>query len=135
LGVTDIPSPVRKRVKNLITASQANTTELIHLKRDLARTDLAQQTKRIEKAQKNSQLQSGGVLTVSDGRRIVQRKVENEELKAIALVEGIQKKKTQMRKKWAEEVAKEARKWRNTKKLEPFYIVDGIGNGRYLVRA
>ena len=41
---------------------------------------------------------------------MVQKRVENKELKAILVLEGIEKKKTQMRKKWAEEAARKARK-------------------------
>ena len=46
-------------------------TELVQTKRDLKRTKLAEQTARERKAQKNTPLQVGGVLTVEQGREMV----------------------------------------------------------------
>jgi hypothetical protein len=129
-----VPDTLRNNIERLIGGSIANTAELIQTKRDLGRTKLAQELKKRQKAQKNVQLQTGGVLTVEDGRDMVHKRVESELAKARKMVEVAEEKRIRTAKRVFEEVAKVARKKRRTSKLEPLYIVDSLGGGRELVR-
>ncbi|KAM9873287.1 transposase [Verticillium dahliae] len=87
-------------------------TELIQTKRDLARTRYAEQLARQRRAGKNTQLRTGGVLTVDQGRRMVQQRGEDELAKAQRIVEAAQVKERTARKKYFEAAAKTARHWR-----------------------
>jgi len=100
----------------------------------LSRTKLAQETRKKQKAQKNIQLQTGGVLTVEEGRNMVERRVEDELSKARRMVEAAEQKRERTAKRVFEEVAKVARKKRLDSSLRPLYIVDSLGSGRELVR-
>jgi len=129
-----VPDTLRNNIERLIGGSIANTTKLIQTKRDLGRTKLAQELRKRQKAQKNVQLQTGGVLTAEDGRDMVHKRVEGELAKARKMVEATEEKRIRTAKRVFEEVAKVARKKRRTSKLEPLYIVDSLGGGREFVR-
>ena len=83
---------MRNNIDPSVAGRNTNTAELIQTKRDLGRTKLAQETRRIQKAQKNVQLQTGGVLTVADGREMVQKRVESDVEKARKMVEAADQK-------------------------------------------
>ena len=130
----EVAPTLRNNIERLISGSKANTAELIQTKRDLGRTKLAQETRKRQKAQKNVQLQIGGVLTVADGREMVHRRAQDDIEKARRMVEAADQKIVRTAKRAFEEVAKIARKKRLDSSLRPLYIVDGIGCGRELVR-
>ncbi|OWT42926.1 transposase [Pochonia chlamydosporia 170] len=64
-------------------------------------------------------LQSGGVLTVAGGRRMVVQREEDLLAKARRVVEAAELRAQKARKKVFSDAAKEARKWRLTGKLNP----------------
>jgi hypothetical protein len=100
--------------------------------RDLSRTRLAEQM-RCERARYSRRsLQSGGILTVEEGRHMVRQIDDDERAKAERLLEkaGLEN----ATKKWVDAAAKIARVWRKEGKLKPLYIVDAYGKGRELVR-
>jgi hypothetical protein len=104
--------------------------------RDLSRTRLAEQM-RSERARYNTSrqsLQTGGILTMEDGRQMVRQTEDDERAKAERLLRRLEEKDSKMRKKWVEAAAKMARAWRKGGKLKPLYIVDALGKGRELVR-
>jgi hypothetical protein len=68
---------------------------------------------------KNTPLQSGGVLTVAEGRRMVQQREEDQVAKAMRVIEAAELKLKNATKKNAFEAAKKARKWRLTGVLLP----------------
>jgi hypothetical protein len=61
---------------------------------------------------KNTPLQSGGVLTVEQGRRMVVQRQEDAVAKARQLVQAVELKDRNVRKKVFFEAAKVTRKWR-----------------------
>ena len=77
-----MPDTLRNNIERLINRTIANTAELIQTKRDLGRTKLAHEIRRKQKAQKNIQLKTGGVLIIEEGRDIVQKRVEDKLAKA-----------------------------------------------------
>lgn len=121
-------------LSRFIRGSLTNVTELIQTKRDLARTKLAERVQKQRRAMKNSSLQSGGVLTVAEGRQMVQQREEDQLAKAKRLVEAAELKARNARKRWYFEAAKEARKWRLTGRLDPVEVVDKEGGRRLLKR-
>ena len=60
--------------------------------------------------------------------------MEDEYTKAIKVIEATKEKRIKAIKRAFQEAAKLARKKRNTGALQPLYIVDCIGGGRYLTR-
>ena len=95
-----------------IRGSLTAATELIQVKRDLRRTKLAEKTWQARRQQKNRPLQSGGVLTVARARHIVRQREENEVEKAEVALQAAKRKERNAFKKWFEEAAKLARRWR-----------------------
>jgi len=93
-----------------IDGSLSQGSELIQLKRDLGRTKMAEEIKRRRKAYKNTPLQSGGVLTMAEGREMVAQRHEDDVAKARKLVEATDLKARNARKRCFKEAAKEARK-------------------------
>ncbi|KAM4067613.1 DDE superfamily endonuclease [Hirsutella rhossiliensis] len=68
-----------------------------------------------ELAMKNIQLQSGGVLSVAQGREMVQQRGDDQIAKARKVVEDAEKKAHNARKRWFEEAAKKARQWSDSR--------------------
>ncbi|KJZ72821.1 hypothetical protein HIM_07765 [Hirsutella minnesotensis 3608] len=95
-----------------IRGAISNSTELIQTKKDLSRTQLAEKTRRQRRAMKNTSLQSGGVLTVAQGRQMAARKADIELRKAQRKVEVTQTRYDNALKKWYLEAAKKARSMR-----------------------
>jgi hypothetical protein len=111
-------------IRRLAKAAESNTAELIQVKRDLGRTKYAERVQKRRKAVKNTPLQSGGVLTVTEARRIVVQKEEDQLAKARRLVEAAEKKLEKQHKRWYFEAAKEARKWRMNSRLAPVELYE-----------
>lgn len=80
----DLGEELDDDIRRILRSAQTNTTELIQAKRDLGRTQLARDIRQAEKSKKDakSRLQTGGVLTVDDGRAMVVQKEELEIEKA-----------------------------------------------------
>ncbi|KAF5128404.1 hypothetical protein E5D57_009343 [Metarhizium anisopliae] len=91
---------------------------------------LAQQ----RKALKNAPIQSGGVLTVAQGREMVRQREEDQLAKASKTVEAAELKAVNARKGVFEKAAKKARKWRVSEILERAEVVDSEVGRRLLKR-
>jgi hypothetical protein len=121
-------------LQQFIKGSLATATELVQVKRDLQRTKMAENIANRRRLQKNRPLQSGGVLTVAQARRKVKFREDYELAKARRLVEAAEQKERNKMKRFAADVAKEARKWRLTGRLEPAEVVEEVGKIRLLRR-
>ena len=109
-------------------------SELIQTKRDLGRTKLAERLAKQRKALKNTQLNSGGRLYVTNGREMLVRREEDEVAKARKLVEAAELRAHNALKRWFEEAAKEARRWRSIGKLNRAEVCDSDHGSRLLKR-
>ena len=127
-------SSLGKDVERLVKGALTNTAELIQTKRDLGRTRYAEQIQKQRRAMKNSQLQSGGVLTVDQGREMVLQRKEDKLSKAVKVVEAAQLKARNTIKRCFNDAAKEARKWRITGRLGPAEIYESGREFRLLKR-
>jgi hypothetical protein len=117
-----------------IKGSLTMATELIQTKRDLGRTRKAEDTRKRRRLIKNTPLQTGGVLTVADAREMIQHREEDEVEKARKILEAAEAKVRRAYKRWFEEAAKEARKWRISGKLLPANVYDSELGLRILKR-
>ena len=79
------------------------------MKKDLSRTKLAESACEAARAEKNRQLQHGGVMNVDDARAKIQKKRVNEVEKAEAVIEAYEKKQKRLRKKVGREAARAAK--------------------------
>ncbi|KJZ68915.1 hypothetical protein HIM_11701 [Hirsutella minnesotensis 3608] len=95
-----------------IRGAISNSAELLQTKRDLSRTQLAEKTRRLRRAMKNTPLQSGGVLTVAQGRQMAARKAEVELQRAQRKVDATRTRYDNALKRWYLETAKKARAMR-----------------------
>ncbi|KAM4060315.1 DDE superfamily endonuclease [Hirsutella rhossiliensis] len=87
-------------LSRFIRGSLSLATELVQTKRDLGRTKMAERIQKQRKAMKNIQLQSGGVLSVAQGREMVQQRGDDQIAKARKVVEDAEKKAHNARKRW-----------------------------------
>ncbi|KAF6782265.1 hypothetical protein CSOJ01_16018 [Colletotrichum sojae] len=108
--------------------------ELIQTRDDLSRTRLADQVRRARRAGKNRQLQSGGVLTMAQGRHIVAEKGLGEVAAAIAAKKRAADAIEKATKEVFKAAAKKARSWYMTNKLPAAYVVTSERSGRRLKR-
>ena len=104
-------------LNRFIRGSLITATELIQVKWDFGRTKMASQITARRRAVKNTPLQTGGVLTVAEGRGMIQKKKENEEAKARVILEKTALKRRRAFQRCLKETAKEARKRRKLGKL------------------
>ena len=121
-------------LSRFIRGSLSLATELVQTKRDLGRTKMAERIQQRRKAMKNIQLQSGGVLSVAQGREMVLQREEDQVAKARKVVKDAEKKAHNARKRWFEEAAKKARKWRVSGRLERVEVCDSERGTRWLKR-
>ncbi|KJZ69639.1 hypothetical protein HIM_06024 [Hirsutella minnesotensis 3608] len=113
-------------LSRFIRGSLSLATELVTLvqtKRDLGRTKMAE---RIRKQR--------GVLSVAQGREMVQQREDDQIARARKVVEGAEKKAHNARKRWFEEAAKKARQWRASGRLERVEVCDSERGTRWLKR-
>ncbi len=75
-GITIIVEIVNN-VPRLTKGAHINTIEMIQAKHDLGRTQYAERVNKAYKTNKNSVLQTGGVLTVEHGRAMVHQTSRN----------------------------------------------------------
>ena len=122
------------QVKKFIKGSLVAANELLQTKRDLSRTKLAEHVKNSRRVMKNYHLQTGGVLTVAEGRNMVQRKANDEVDKARRTVQRHEDQALRVAKKVWFDAAKQARALRLSGKLPRCEIIEsGVGR-RMLVR-
>ncbi|KJZ69554.1 hypothetical protein HIM_11047 [Hirsutella minnesotensis 3608] len=108
-----------------IRGAISNSTELVQTKRDLGRTRLAEKTRQLRRAMKNRPLQSGGVLTVAQGRHMAARKEEIEFQRAQRKVEASRARYDKALKGWYLEAAKRARAMRMARRLGEMLVYSG----------
>lgn len=121
-------------LSQFIHGSLVAATELVQTKRDLRRTRLAEATARARRNMQNTPLQSGGVLTVAEGRAMVAQKKEDDLVKARKIVKAAELRAHNALKRAFAAAAKEARKWRLTGRLAPAEIVESQYGKRMLKR-
>lgn len=109
-------------------------TELVQTKRDLSRTKQAELASVLRRAAKRKTIKSGGVLTVAEGRHILQQKAVDEVAKARQTIEAADRKFLRDCKKCGFEAAKKARKWRVDSLLGPLEIYDSKSGYRVVRR-
>ncbi|KJZ69758.1 hypothetical protein HIM_10841 [Hirsutella minnesotensis 3608] len=130
----DFNPALKRTLDQFVRGALTQGTELLYTMRDLKRTKMAEEVTRRRRSQKNQQLKAGGVLTVDHARKIVRQKDDDALEKARKIVERADAQMRNMYKKWFGEAAKVARKYRLDGRLEPLYIVDQEGKGRFLRR-
>ena len=121
-------------IQRFIRGSLINATELIQTKRDLHRTQFAQEVAKRHRALKHSSLKAGGVLTVAQGRQMVQRREDEALAKARRVVEAAEVRAHNKMKAAFFDAAKLARKWRLTGILEPAFVCESGKSERTLRR-
>ena len=130
----DLDPSTASNIDRFIRGALSLASELVQTKRDLARTRYAEQIARQRRAGRNSQLQNGGVLTVAQGRQMVQQRVEDEVVRAQRIINAAQLRDRTARKRWFEQAAKTARDWRLKGRLQRAEVIDLNGRRRLLLR-
>ncbi len=92
---------------------------MIQTKRHLGKTLYAQRLKKTCKSHEGSVFQTGGVLTVDIGRKMVRERDDDELVKACKVIEAVEKRAFSQLKKWYLEAAKEGRKWLKEGRIPP----------------
>ena len=122
-------------IENFVEGSLQIATELVQVKRDLGRTEMAKLIARKRRAGKNTTLKSGGILTVEDGRAMVSQQDEDSVSKAQKIVDRAHARYVSATKRAGLDAAKMARKWRFIGRLSRLEIHDGSGFVKFLKRA
>ena len=122
------------RLDRFIKASLTAANEVLQLKRDLGRTQYAERVQKARRQQKNYQLQSGGVLTVAEGREMVKKKIESDEARARRILQQVEEKRYKIAKKAFQDAAKEARRMRIKGLLKPCEVVQNNNKKGFLRR-
>jgi len=104
-----IQEDLAKDIRAFLKGAQHNTAEMIQAKRDLGRTQYAEKLQKERKSLRRLHLQSGGVLTVEDGRNMVKEREKEELAKARRLIERTEKRAAAAAKK-AQTAAKKAQR-------------------------
>ncbi|KAF5120292.1 hypothetical protein E5D57_013645 [Metarhizium anisopliae] len=126
---------LRYEMSRFIRGSLTLATGLIETKKELGRTKMAEHLAQQRKALKNTPIQSGGVLTVAQGREMVRQKEEDQLAKARKTVDEAELKAVNARKRVFEAAAKKkASKWRVSERLDRAEVVDSEGVRRLLKR-
>ena len=111
-----------------------NAAENLQIMEDLSRTRMAEEVAKARRAAKNTPLQSGGVLTVQEGRHMVRKIAENEVEKARRVIRAEEERFRKASKRAFFEAAKKARHWYITAKLPPAVVIDSDKGARILRR-
>jgi DDE superfamily endonuclease/Tc5 transposase-like DNA-binding protein len=113
---TSLEPLMARFVKGAVTQGH----ELLQHKRDLARTRMAEESRKARRNARNVSLQSGGILTVADGRKMV-RQNENDKLaKAAAIVAASDKRDRARRKRARNDAAMIARRWKRQGRFKKY---------------
>ena len=105
----DLDTNLTHKIERFIYGARVQATELIQVKNDLSRTKLAESARQAARAEKNRQLQHGGVMNVDDARAKIQKRRVNEVEKAEAIVKAYEEKQKRLWKRIGREAAKAAR--------------------------
>ena len=130
----DLDPKLSQDLGRFIKGSLSLVSELIQTKRDLGKTRLAERLVKQRRALKNTQLKSGGVLTIAEGRYMVRQREEDEVERAKKVIEAAELRVRNARKRFFSEVAKEARRWRSIGKLDRALVYDSDHGWRLLKR-
>ena len=95
---------------------------------------MAEEICRQQRLTKQRHLQSGGVLTVAQGRSMIQQREENELQRAQRIVNQAHLRYQKLCQKAFSEAAKKAKKFRLEGRLQPMYLIDETGYGRTIQR-
>ena len=105
----DLNTDLTHNIERFIYGARVQATELIQIKNDLSRTKLAESARQAARAEKNRQLQHGGVMNVDDARAKIQKKRVDEVEKAEAIIKAHEEKRKRLWKKIGREAAKAAK--------------------------
>ena len=105
----DLSPSLVNRVDRTLYGARVQATQTIQLKDDLSRTKLAESARQAARAEKNRQLQHGGIMNVEDTRGKIAKKQVNEVEKAEAILRAHEEKEKKARVKIAREAAKAGR--------------------------
>ena len=105
-GVSNSQPEVQDTAKRFIRGALVQGTELLQTRKDLSRTQLAENTRLQRKRGSNRRLQSGGVLLVAEGRRMAMEKEEIALRKAQARISRQEKKEAKKYRQVALDAAK-----------------------------
>lgn len=113
----EITKPLRESIKKNKTTAKVDLKELlvkvdrlhkfsaincavnVQILRDLQRTQHADRVRKSRRTQRNRHIQSGGVLTVEEGRRMVQKQLDDDEVTLRQKLARLEKKKETQRRK------------------------------------
>ena len=90
--LVDEQQDLQRSLERFIKGAESQSYQLLQTRRDLAKTKLADNQAWARRQSKNRQLQTGGVLTVSQGREITSQREENQLAKAQRMVEAHKKR-------------------------------------------
>lgn len=96
-GFADLAEDMRAYIRG----GEANTAEMIQVKKDLGRTQYAEKLQKARKEQRRQYLQRGGSLMVEEAREMIQKREEDEVAKARRVVERAEKRAATAAKKAA----------------------------------
>ena len=102
----DLDTDLAHGIQKFAYGARVQATQLVQIKDDLSRTKLAESARQVARAEKNRQLQHGGVMTVNEARRKIQKTRINEVAKAEGIIEAFREKQ---KKRWIK-IAREAAK-------------------------
>ncbi len=133
-SVSEFHEGLSHDLDRFVRGSLKMATELVQTKRDLSRTKLAETIARKRRAGKNTSLQSGGILTVEQGREMVAQEAEKASVELMKQIVQMEAKYMNLVKKAVFEAAKEARRWRVVGRLARIQVEDGSGRTKWLKR-
>ena len=105
----DLSPSLAHRIDRTLYGGQVQATQAVQLKDDLSRTKLAQVSRQAARAEKNRQLQHGGIMSVDDARAKIQKRTVSEVEKAEAVVKAHKQKQKKLWTKMPREAAKAGR--------------------------
>jgi len=121
-------------VQRFVKGATVQALDLVQHKHHLSRTKLAETTRKARNAAKKGVLQTGGVLSVADGRKMIKNREEIEFTKSLAAIERHKRRLDRLRKIPTIEAAAVARKWRLEGRLAPAYVTKDDKPGKFLVK-
>ena len=133
-GVSESQPEVQDIAKRFVRGALVQGTELLQTRKDLSRTQLAENTRLQRKRGSNRRLQSGGVLLVAEGRRMAAEKEEIALRKAQARISCQEKKEAKKHRRVALDAAKAGKKRLAILKKACIVRKDANGNDAWVRR-
>jgi hypothetical protein len=121
-------------LNRLIKGALFSAAKGIRIKKDLSRTQYAAAVRAQWRASRAQKLQSGGVLEISQVRNMVQRRQEDEAIKAQRILKASKRKLHNITKGATANAAKAASRWRSLGILNRAEIVETGRPKRHLLR-